>query len=139
MLALRTEDPDAVRAGDPDVPLLVALHAVDEAALLQFAGPDLLGKDATVGDRAVGFDGEDADMRAWRVVDVQQRLVRRKAQPIRLLEVVDEELRISAFRCDSVDTLEVEVLFALDPEARHPPVGRIAEVDRTVRLDDDIV
>src|SRR4029077_5148066 len=32
VLAVRTEDPDAVRAGDVDVSLLVDLHSVDEAA-----------------------------------------------------------------------------------------------------------
>src|SRR5262249_9360617 len=35
VLTVRTEHPDALGAGDPDVPLLVALHPVDEAALLQ--------------------------------------------------------------------------------------------------------
>ena len=73
------------------------------------------------------------------VVDVEQRLVGREAQPVGLVEVVDEQLRVAAARRDAVDALEVEVLLALDAEAGHAPVGRVGEVDRAVALDHDVV
>src|SRR5690349_11531522 len=37
VLAVRGEDPDALRAGHPDVAALIALHPVDEAALGEVA------------------------------------------------------------------------------------------------------
>ena len=73
------------------------------------------------------------------VVDVEQRLVGREAEPVRLYEVVDEQLQLAAARRDAVDALEVEILLALDAEAGHPAVGRIAEVDRAARVDHDVV
>src|SRR6266851_7867732 len=139
MLAVRREDPDAVGAGDVDVALLVELHPVDEAALRQVAVPDVLGEHAAVGKRVVRADVEHADVRARRVVDVEQRLVGREAKPVRLLEIVDEQLDVAATGGEPVDALEVEILLALEPEARHAPVRRVGEDDRAVPRDEHIV
>src|SRR2546426_5265885 len=94
VLTIRTEHPDALRARYPDVAALVALHAVDEVALLEGSRADALREHPAVRDRTVGLDVEHSDMGARRVVDVEQRLVGRKAEPGRLLEVVDEEVHI---------------------------------------------
>src|SRR4051812_9886881 len=82
------EDADAARPGDPDVAALVELHAVDEVADLEAARADPVGQHARVRERAVGGDVEHADVRARRVVDVQQRLVGREAEAVGLIEVV---------------------------------------------------
>ena len=121
------------------LPCSSSLHPVDEAALREVAVADVLGEHAAVGERVVRPDIEHADVRAIGVVDVEQRLVRREAQPVRLLEVVDEQLDLAAARREPVDALEVEVLLALEPEARHAPVGRVGEDDRPVARDDDVV
>src|SRR5712691_1190519 len=125
MLTVRREDPDAVGAGDVDVALLVELHPVDEATLGQVAVADVLGEHAAVGKRVVRADVEHADVRARRVVDVEQRLVGREAKPVRLLEIVDEQLDVAATGGEPVDALKVEILLALEPEARHAPVRRV--------------
>ena len=78
-------------------------------------------------------------MRARGVVDVEQLLAGREAEPVRLLEVVDEELQVAAAGRNPVDALEAELALALDAEDRHAPVPRVAEVDRTVVCDDHIV
>ena len=78
-------------------------------------------------------------MRLRRVVDVEERFAGREAEAVRLVEVVDEELWVAAARRDPVDALEGELLLTLDAEAGHPPVGRVAEVDRAVGVDDDVV
>src|SRR5256714_6881274 len=76
VLPSRAEDPDAFGAGDPDGAALVALHPVDEIALLETPCADALGERAPVRDGAIGADVEDADVRSRRVVDIEQRLVR---------------------------------------------------------------
>src|SRR5947208_1456290 len=76
VLSFRAEDPDAFGAGDPDGAALVALHPVDEIALLETPRADALGEGPPVRDGAVGADVEDADMRSRRVVDIEQRFVR---------------------------------------------------------------
>src|SRR6188472_411554 len=139
VLALRAEDPDALRAGDPDVAALVELHAVDELAALELAGADAIREHLAAAQAAVGLDVEDADVGAVGVVDVEQRLVGREAQAVGLDEVVDRQLQVAAARRDAVDALEIQVLLALDPEARHATVRRVGEVDRPVALDDDVV
>src|SRR5205823_5619355 len=116
---------DAVWPGDVDISLLVQLHPVDEAALREVAVADVLCEHAPVGQGVVRADVEHADVSANGVVDVEQRLVRREAKPVRLLEVVDQELEVAATGGKSIDALEVEVLLALEPEAGHPPVRRV--------------
>src|SRR4029079_3843051 len=95
--------------------------------------------EAAVRDRALSGDVEDADVRVIGVIDVEQRFVRGEAQSVRLPEVVDEQGRVAAPRGGPRDALEVELLFALDAEAGHPPVCRVAEVDRAARVPDHVV
>src|SRR5207249_1295622 len=109
MLTLRAEDPDALRPREPDAAALVALHPVDEIPFLQARGADVLGEHAPVCERAVALDVEDADVRPVGVVDVEEGLVGREAQAVRLAKVVDEELRVAASGRDPVDALEVEL------------------------------
>src|SRR4051812_15282564 len=75
VLARGADHPDAARAGDPDVPLLVALHPVRDA-LLDHTGADAVEEHAAVLKAVVRGDVVDLDERARRVVDVEQRLVR---------------------------------------------------------------
>src|SRR4051812_16833483 len=139
VLALGREDQDAVGAGDVDVALLVELHAVDEVTLREVGGADALREHAAVREPVVGPDVEDANVRTFCVVDVEERLVHREAEAVRLREVVDEKLQVAAAGGDSVDALEVEILLALEPEAGHTPVGRVGEDDRAVAGDDHVV
>src|SRR5262249_26528834 len=67
VLALCAQHPDAARPRHVDVPALVALHAVDEVALLEARRPDPLGEEAPVREGAVPLDVEDPDMRVIRV------------------------------------------------------------------------
>ena len=73
------------------------------------------------------------------VVDVEQRLVGREAEAVRLREVVDEQLEVAAAGGQAVDALEVELLLALEAEAGHAAVGRVGEDDRAVARDDHVV
>src|SRR4051794_13684297 len=119
VVAVRVEDAHAARAGHPDVAALVELHAVDEVADLEVAAADVPGQLAVVGERSVGVDVEDPDVRLLGVVDVEQRLVGGEAEAVGLAEVVDEQLGVAPAGRDAVDALEREVLLALDPEAGH--------------------
>src|SRR4051795_8901051 len=84
-------------------------------------------------------DVEDTYVRVHRVIDVEQALVGREAEPVRLSEVVDEELELASASGQAVDALEVEILLALESEARHPAVRRVCEDDRAVARDDHVV
>src|ERR1700730_877268 len=137
-LGLGADHPDSSGSSDVDVAALVAFHPVGDA-LLDHARADVLEKHPTVSDRPVRLPVEDADVRARRVVDVEQRFVGRETQTVRLLEIVDEQLRIAAARGGPVDALEPELTLALDAEDGHASVPRIAEVDRTVVRDDHVV
>src|SRR4051794_31656401 len=129
----------APRAGDPDVAALVELHAVDEVADGEVAGPDPVGHDAPGAERAVVADVERADVRPLGVVDVEDALVGGEAEAVGLAEVVIEQLGLAAAGGKPVQALEGEVLLALDAEPRHAPVRRVGEVDRAVALYDDVV
>src|SRR5262249_47098319 len=137
MLAVRGKDPDPVRPGHPDVAALVALHSVDVLCLRGVT--DALREQTAVRDGAVVCDVEHADVRVISVVDVEQRLVGREAESVRLSEVVDEQRQLAAARRDPVHALEVKLLFPLDPETRHASVRRVAEVDRPARVHDHVV
>jgi hypothetical protein len=117
--------------------MLVALHAVDHAFVV-IPAADTFGERAAVAQRAVRSDVEHADMRARRVVHVQDVLVRREAQPVRLAEVVRFAVQ-DAVRRDAIHTLVIELLCPLEPEHGHASVGRIGEVDRPVRSHHDVV
>ena len=138
-LAGRRIDPDAAGRGDPDIAALVALHAVGQAGLE--LGADAAGEDARIGERAVGFDVEDADQRLHGVVDVKQALVGREAEAVRLVEqmAVDHELRRAAARRHAIDALEAELARPLDAVDRHAAIPGIAEIDRAVRMHADVV
>ena len=140
---LGADHPDALRAGDPDVAALVALHPVGDA-LLDHAGADALEEHAPVRERAVRVHVPDLDVRPRRVVDVEQRLVRREAEPVRHVELVSVDDRARgrpgrrragsgrrpASRAPGSRSM---------PEAGEAPVPRIGEVDRAVRADADVV
>jgi hypothetical protein len=81
------DHPDAARTGHVDVPVLVALHAVDNT-LVVVAGADAFGEDAAAAQRPVGCEVERTDVRTRRVVHVENLLVGRQAQPVRLVEVI---------------------------------------------------
>ncbi len=74
-------------------PLLVALHPVADARVEVVGIADPVEDHLAAGDRAVGRDVEAADVEDARVVDVERLLVGREAEPVRLGEVVDEELQ----------------------------------------------
>ena len=139
VLAGRVDDPDAAGPGHPDVAALVALHTVGRA-VVDLAVADVAEEQPAVRQRAVGADVVHPDPRVRRVVDVEQRLVRREAEPVGHLELVlaDDQLELTAGR-DHVHALEAELALALDAEHRHPPVPRVAEVDRPVRAGDHVV
>ena len=140
VLARGRDDPDPARPGHPDVPALVALHPVRDA-LLDDAGTDAFEEHAAVRDRPVGRGVVDLDVRPWRVVDVEERLVRVEADAVRHLELVllDDQLEVAAARRDAVDALEAEAPLARMPEAREAPVPRVGEVDAAVRVHADVV
>src|ERR1044071_3574846 len=140
MLAVRADHPDAARAYDPDVALHVALHPVRDS-LLDDPAADPLEEHASVRERAVGADVVDLDEGARRVVDVEQRLVRREAEAVRLLVLVllDDELRIAPTGRNPEDALPAELPLALEAEDGHAPVPRVGETDRAVGLDPDVV
>ena len=128
--------------GHPDVAELVDLHPVRDA-LLDHAGADALEEHAAVRERAVGVDVVDLDVGARGVVDVQQLLVGREAEPVRHLELVlgdgEVELVLAAARGDPEDALPAELARALDAEAGEAAVPRVGEVDRPVGADGDVV
>src|SRR5580765_7453202 len=140
MLALGADHPDAAGARDPDVAFLVALHPVRDA-LLDQAGADAFEEHAPVREAPVGLDVVDLDPRLRRVVDVEQRLVGREAEPVRLLVLVllDDQFRITAAGRDAEDALPAEHPLALEPEDGHTPVPGVGEPDRPVRLDAHVV
>ena len=84
--ALRVEHPDAARTGDVDVPVLVAFHAVHDAFVV-VPGADAFGEDAAAASDPSPATS-NARMCARRVVHVENPLVERQAQSIRLAEVV---------------------------------------------------
>jgi hypothetical protein len=110
--------------------VLVALHSVGHAGLE--LGADAARKDARIGERAVGFDVEGADQRLHGVIDVKHALVRREAQPVRLLEqiAVDEQAERAAARRYAVDALEAKLARPLDAIDRHAAIPWIGEIDR---------
>src|SRR4051812_4916024 len=138
VLRLGADHPDPAGPGDVDVAALVDLHPVGDS-LLDHAGADVLEEHAPVGDGAVRLTVEHADVSSRRVVDVQERLVRGETEAVRLLEVVDEELRVAAAGSDPVDALEAELALPLDAEHGHAAVPRIAEVDGAVACFDHVV
>ncbi len=83
-LAGRRIDPNAAGRGDPDIAVMVALHAIGQAGLE--LGTDAAGEDARIGERTIDLDVEDADQRLRGVVDIQQAFVGREAEPVGLVE-----------------------------------------------------
>jgi hypothetical protein len=78
-------------------------------------------------------------MCARAVIDVEKRFIGREAEAVRLHEIAGDQLNPLARFLHPVDTLERQVLLALDAENRHPPIGRVAKVDAGVLGNDDIV
>ena len=78
---------------------------------------------------------------ARRVVDVEERVVGREADPVRHLELcpVDDQLEVSAARRDAKHALPAETAFPRVAEAGEAPVPRVREVDRAVEGDEHVV
>src|SRR5262249_20641925 len=142
VLARRRDHPDSTRPGHPDVPALVAFHPVGDP-LFDHTAADALEEHPAVGERTVAFDIPDLDVRTRRVVDVEQRLVRREAEAVRHVELVlrDDELELvlPPTRGNAEHALPAELAVALDAEAGKAPVPRVGEVDRPVRPYADVV
>ena len=100
-----------------------------------------LAKMRPVDERAVGVHLEHPDHAGDGVVDVEQLLVGREAQAVRLLEpaAVDEKLRRAAAGRHAVDALEAELARTLDAVDRHAAVPGVGEIDRAVGAHADIV
>ena len=118
---------------------MVAFHPVRHALLERRT--NARGEHAPARQRTVGGDVEHADQRLHRIVDVEELLIRREAEAVRLIEqqALDEQLRGAATRRDAVDTLKAELPRTLDAIARHAAIVRIGEIDRTVGADADVV
>src|SRR5262249_49729918 len=103
VLGFGADHPDPLPAPGPAVAALVALHPVGYT-LLDHAGADAVEEHAAVRERAVCADVEDLDVSPRRVVDVEERLVKREAEAVRHLELVlgDDrlQLRLTAARRD---------------------------------------
>ena len=139
--APRGIDPQAAWRGDPDVALGIALHAVRNARLE--LGADPACEHPAAPQPAAAIELEHPDQRLRGVVDVQQTLIRREAEPVRLIEqrALDQELGLApgAAARDPIDALEAQLPRPFDAVDRHPPVPWIGEVDGTARVDADVV
>ena len=137
-LALDRIDPDAAGAGDPEIAFGVAFHPVGNAGLRP---DDAGGEDAWRAEPPVRQDVEDADIVLDGVVDEEPVFRRAEAESVGLVEqvAVDDELRFAAARRNAVYALESQLARPLDAEDGHASVPRVREVDRAVRLHDDIV
>src|SRR5438128_9735294 len=82
VLAVRAEDPDAARAGAPEVAEAVDLHAIRPAT---FAAQ--LREDSAAAEGAIGRHVKDADMAARGVRDVEALLIGREGQAVGAVEV----------------------------------------------------
>ena len=137
--AVRRIDPDSARRRNPDIAERIAFHAVRHAGLR--GRDDVGGEHPAVAEAAAGIDVEHADQMLDGIVDVKPLLVRRKAQPVRLIEqiAVDQQLRRAAAGRHAIDALEAELARPFDAVDRHPAVPRIGEIDRAVGFDADVV
>src|ERR1700733_12298210 len=101
---------------------MVAFHPVRHALLERRT--NARGEHAPARQRTVGGDVEHADQRLHRIVDVEELLIRREAEAVRLIEqqALDEQLRGAATGRDAVDTLKAELPRTLDAIARHAAI-----------------
>src|SRR5690606_21038594 len=84
-------------------------------------------------------DVPDFRLAGSRVGDVEQRVIRREAQPVRLHDLVGDDLDPSGV---AVDAVYGGIELRLGPEAfvvAANAVDRIREPDAAVRMDDDVV
>ncbi len=128
--AVGREDPGAARARAVDAALDVHLHAVGHAVGLVGGH---VGEDAPAQDAAVAVQLEHVDvLRPARVGHVEQPLVGREREPVRVLEVGHE-----AHRPVGRDAVHAGVLH-LPLRQRHAQAG-VGEVDAPVGLADHVV
>ncbi|MGY2934830.1 putative ferredoxin-like protein [Bradyrhizobium sp. GM6.1] len=137
-LAPRRIDPDPAGCRNPDVAVLVALHAVGQAGLE--LGADTAREHTRTRQRAVAVDVEYTDECLYGVVDIEQFLVGREAQPIRLVEqiAIHDQLRLGAGH-DAIDALETELPRPLDAIDRHAAIPGVREIDRAGGVHADVV
>ena len=130
------ENVHAARARAVEVPDTVDLHAVRRPGCI--AGRFRPHRSA--GEGAVRLHVEAPDVPAHRVVHVELRFIQREAQAVRLLEIRHEQLQLRAFGAPAVDAAEIE-----RERTRYADIlayaaeRRVAEIDRAVGLNDDIV
>src|SRR5260221_783526 len=139
VLALLVEYVYAAGAGGEEMALGVDLHAVGQP--LAFGADPARGveADAPVRDRAVRLDVVGHPDRALRVRvgDVQRLVIGRERDPVGPGEFLRQQAQLAVL-ADTVDALEVELFFRVLHLARET-VGRIGEVERAVRVVDEVV
>jgi hypothetical protein len=76
---------------------------------------------------------------AVRVVDEQAALIEGETQPIRPVEVVDQQGEGSPVGLDAIHSLEAHLLGPRHPVELDPPVWRIREIDRPIALHHHVI
>src|SRR5947209_3117743 len=114
---LGVEDVDPAGACAVEVAFAVDLHAVGSP----LAFPLRFGPYPPVRQGPVWADIEDTDVAAVRVVDEQAALIEGETQPIRPVEVVDEQGEGSPVGLDAIHSLEAHHLAPRHPVELDPP------------------
>ena len=137
MVPLGVGDPHSAGAGAVNVALNVHLHPIRRAVVVV----EKVGEEPPIADGAVVQRVKHPDVTASRVVDVQQGLVRRKAESIAVDKIVHQQGQATVAQVQFIDRLVVHVL--LNVLALHPhvadSVGRVGEINDPVRLHNDVV
>src|SRR5882724_1855355 len=133
MLALGRYDPHPACGRFPDVALDVDLQAVGDSGSRIAADVD---EHAAVRDGVVGQDAIAPHVLVAAAVRVENFLVGRQGEAVRIRDVVDDPGQLAAL--DHVDALEVEALARVFFAQAQAAVG-VGEVDGAVLLDDDVV
>src|SRR5882757_8231904 len=133
MLALGRYDPHPACGRFPDVALDVDLQAVGDSGSRIAADVD---EHAAVRDGVVGQDAIAPHVLVAAAVRVENFLVGRQGEAVRIRDVVDDAGDLAGL--DHVDALEVEALARVLLAQAQAAVG-VGEVDGAVALDDDVV
>src|SRR6185369_2399003 len=99
-----------------------------------------IGEQLARADIAVPIDGEDTDVIAPCIGDIEEGLVERERQAVRSLEVVGDERHLCGLWIDPVDVARADLaggLMALVVAV--DAVRRVGEPDRSVGSHDDVV
>ena len=135
MRAVRREDPDAFRTGSVDITLRIHLQTIGNA--LFFRAGEIV-EDAAVGNRAVGSHvvAHPEPLLLIGIRDVECLLVGRQRDPVGTGEVLDDGLQPAvSVQEDAVERQFLGGIVILLEQS----VGRIGEIERSVRTVDQIV